>query len=300
MHPVRHDGEAEVNNDSRTSDAKAIERQVMTHKLRCDECRWFGNEVLVAPHPFTPDEQIYGCPRCMGTDLLACCDEPGCGDGVTCGTPSDIGAALEYVKLKATHLSEAQVAALNALRGADETDDVSRSRLKAASTPTTRDETPVVQCGCAVTTDGLGNPGRLWCATHWLERDADKTKPPHETPAVTGGIQQMTDLQKLAYQSAQSNNVSCPKCGQFYFNHPRLGIYHVCDNPTDQPADKTKPPHEPDGCLDCLRAERSVKTKPPLTINCQHLYIKDYGTPYATCAQCGASERRVYEPSNRD
>src|SRR5271170_3592001 len=64
---------------------------VLTHKVRCDECRWFGTEPLVAPHPFTTDEQLYGCPKCAGIELYSCCDEPDCGDKVACGTPTPGG-----------------------------------------------------------------------------------------------------------------------------------------------------------------------------------------------------------------
>ena len=70
---------------------RPTEQQDMTHKLACQECSWFGYRVLVAPHPFAPDEKLYGCPECLGIELTACCDEPECGDVVTCGTPTPNG-----------------------------------------------------------------------------------------------------------------------------------------------------------------------------------------------------------------
>ena len=75
----------------RPSDPKTIETIDLAHKVMCKECSWFGNKPLVAPHPFTTDEQLYGCPQCFGIELFSCCDEPECGEMVCCGTPTPNG-----------------------------------------------------------------------------------------------------------------------------------------------------------------------------------------------------------------
>jgi len=59
-------------------------------KTICKECEWhgFSGEVLVADSPFESGVEIYGCPTCKGVDcFLVACDEHGCWEPVTCGTP---------------------------------------------------------------------------------------------------------------------------------------------------------------------------------------------------------------------
>lgn len=58
-------------------------------KMVCDECNWHGTvqEMLVAPNPFEPDENIYACPNCKNINtLFRACDAPGCWKRSTCGT----------------------------------------------------------------------------------------------------------------------------------------------------------------------------------------------------------------------
>jgi len=69
-----------VSQDSRHMNDKAI----------CEECGWHGadTEVLQAPNPFNPEEQISGCPHCHSVEtLVRACDEPGCWEPAACGTP---------------------------------------------------------------------------------------------------------------------------------------------------------------------------------------------------------------------
>jgi hypothetical protein len=68
----------------------------MTIKLyRCDECRrWTGahEEMLEAPNPFALDETINGCPLCRAIERFEMlCDEPGCDESASCGTPTKDG-----------------------------------------------------------------------------------------------------------------------------------------------------------------------------------------------------------------
>jgi hypothetical protein len=64
------------------------------HKLICKECGWRGqeSEMLLAPNPFDPEDQVCGCPGCKAVDsLLVACDELGCWQESTCGTPTPEG-----------------------------------------------------------------------------------------------------------------------------------------------------------------------------------------------------------------
>lgn len=64
-------------------------------RFTCEECNWNGPEedVLRAPNPFSEDvDTIMGCPDCRDVNTLRlACDEPGCCDFVTCGTPAPNG-----------------------------------------------------------------------------------------------------------------------------------------------------------------------------------------------------------------
>lgn len=63
-------------------------------KWICTECDEVctDTQVLRAPNPFDDDHIICGCPCCREVNsLLACCDEPGCEQLVTCGTPTEDG-----------------------------------------------------------------------------------------------------------------------------------------------------------------------------------------------------------------
>ena len=62
-------------------------------KVKCIErhCKWKGldNELLRANNPFDSDDILIGCPQGKGINTIVCvCDEPGCWEQSTCGTPS--------------------------------------------------------------------------------------------------------------------------------------------------------------------------------------------------------------------
>lgn len=62
-------------------------------RVVCKECDWMGNEtdLLIGTNPFE-DYRIYGCPKCRSIDsTYITCDEPGCRNPVTCGTPTPNG-----------------------------------------------------------------------------------------------------------------------------------------------------------------------------------------------------------------
>ena len=63
-------------------------------KWRCEECEHvsLGNAVLSAPNPFDPTHTISGCPVCLSvSSLVKACDEFGCEEVTTCGTPTPGG-----------------------------------------------------------------------------------------------------------------------------------------------------------------------------------------------------------------
>jgi hypothetical protein len=59
----------------------------------CEDCGtitvWGG--LLVGAHPFDEGEAVYGCPACKGMELVPVCDERGCKNPVSCGTPTADG-----------------------------------------------------------------------------------------------------------------------------------------------------------------------------------------------------------------
>ena len=62
----------------------------MSDRLFCNErrCGWRGTEALTAPNPFDAEDTIAGCPKCKEINsLLVACDEPGCWNEASCGTP---------------------------------------------------------------------------------------------------------------------------------------------------------------------------------------------------------------------
>lgn len=63
-------------------------------KVRCKECHWIGQdkELLSGINPFDTEEQIMGCPDCKSIESCeVVCDEPGCNDFASCGTPTPLG-----------------------------------------------------------------------------------------------------------------------------------------------------------------------------------------------------------------
>lgn len=68
----------------------------MTMKLVCGKhyCGWCGpkDEVLRAPNPFDPAQELWGCPKCKDVECLyGACDEPGCTQIADQGTPTPGG-----------------------------------------------------------------------------------------------------------------------------------------------------------------------------------------------------------------
>ncbi len=66
----------------------------MTRKQYFANCGWHGNsdDTLRAPNPFDPEEVIWGCPKCKTVnEIYPACDEEGCWEPTTCGTPTEAG-----------------------------------------------------------------------------------------------------------------------------------------------------------------------------------------------------------------
>ena len=63
-------------------------------KVCCQErrCGWVGDDsdLLVAVHPFIADETVTACPDCksLESSVFTACDEPGCNQASSCGTPT--------------------------------------------------------------------------------------------------------------------------------------------------------------------------------------------------------------------
>jgi hypothetical protein len=64
-------------------------------KLVCEDfrCGWVGlqSEALTAPDPFNEGCELIACPKCREQTLNAACDEEGCKDFGTMGTPTPEG-----------------------------------------------------------------------------------------------------------------------------------------------------------------------------------------------------------------
>lgn len=64
------------------------------YKTVCHCCDWRGmaSDLLRAPSPFDPTDELVACPNCKQLDeLIVACDEDGCWREATCGTPVDGG-----------------------------------------------------------------------------------------------------------------------------------------------------------------------------------------------------------------
>lgn len=62
-------------------------------KIFCEECGWRGthDKLLLGKSPFE-DAEIRGCPKCKAIESHhEACDEPGCWEHATCGTPTPTG-----------------------------------------------------------------------------------------------------------------------------------------------------------------------------------------------------------------
>lgn len=81
----------------------------MAHdKWRCDDCYTMvtSKTFLRAPSPFAVGREILGCPVCLEVgNFEALCDEPGCTNLVTCGTPTANG----YRNTCSRHAPEVQL-----------------------------------------------------------------------------------------------------------------------------------------------------------------------------------------------
>lgn len=65
-------------------------------KVRCEDikCDWRGmqNELLTAINPFNDGDMLFACPRCHEINSVQIvCDEPGCWEFISCGTPTESG-----------------------------------------------------------------------------------------------------------------------------------------------------------------------------------------------------------------
>jgi hypothetical protein len=66
-------------------------------KVMCTErgCDWVGEdtEMLVAGNPFNPHDELTACPKCKTVEntVFVACDEPGCKQQSSCGTPTSAG-----------------------------------------------------------------------------------------------------------------------------------------------------------------------------------------------------------------
>ena len=79
----------------------------MKYFLKCRDCDFCGDSTgfLKAKNPFNPEDDVWGCPSCCSVnnyDLV--CDEPGCDEVVTCGTPTKDGyrqvCSEHYLKVR--------------------------------------------------------------------------------------------------------------------------------------------------------------------------------------------------------
>lgn len=60
-------------------------------KIKCNECGWKGTaeQLLEAPNPFLPEENVVGCPNCKAVENYEhCCDHADCWRTASSGTPT--------------------------------------------------------------------------------------------------------------------------------------------------------------------------------------------------------------------
>ncbi len=63
-------------------------------KQKCAHCSWCGTsaDVLRSTSPFDQKEELWGCPKCKSVNTLyLVCDEQGCCEYSTIGTPTPAG-----------------------------------------------------------------------------------------------------------------------------------------------------------------------------------------------------------------
>jgi hypothetical protein len=76
-------------------------------KLVCKDCDWRGTDLqkLIAPNPFDKEDIVVGCPKCNSVNQLrTACDEPGCWEEDTCGTPVVYGSPVGYRRTCGKHI----------------------------------------------------------------------------------------------------------------------------------------------------------------------------------------------------
>ena len=59
-------------------------------RWKCTECGdiFIDSQILKGTNPFDKELECHGCPVCFSLDAFnKCCDEPGCKQVATCGTP---------------------------------------------------------------------------------------------------------------------------------------------------------------------------------------------------------------------
>ena len=64
----------------------------------CCQHKMLGQERLIAPNPFDATDVVIGCPKCKTVgDFQLICDEEGCWEQQSCGTPvKDKGDGIIY------------------------------------------------------------------------------------------------------------------------------------------------------------------------------------------------------------
>ncbi len=65
-----------------------------TTKRICPECyaKVHADHILTAPNPWLDGDTIHGCPECKSpVQFREVCDEPGCWNEASCGTPTPNG-----------------------------------------------------------------------------------------------------------------------------------------------------------------------------------------------------------------
>jgi len=64
------------------------------NRFTCDACEYRGRieEMLSAPNPFDPTDDLYGCPKCKSINCFtSVCDEANCWRSVSWGQPTKDG-----------------------------------------------------------------------------------------------------------------------------------------------------------------------------------------------------------------
>lgn len=79
-------------------------------RWQCKSCSWEGTDkdLLKAPSPFNPDDELTACPDCQAVeDFDEMCEIDGCDNYASCGWPS---YSRRYVRSCGKHMREAEAA----------------------------------------------------------------------------------------------------------------------------------------------------------------------------------------------